>query len=88
MVKLTQSEILIPIKIILRFFFVSSYKRYKRHFFSGVCYKVGCDWIVDSDAEEDACGVCGGDGSACKTVQGIYSKGTTRQSGFSEVYNN
>lgn len=52
---------------------------------SGVCYKVGCDWIVDSDVEEDACGVCGGDGTACKTVQGIYTKGTTRQSGFSEV---
>ncbi|XP_030020100.2 A disintegrin and metalloproteinase with thrombospondin motifs 12 [Manduca sexta] len=52
---------------------------------AGVCYKVGCDWIVNSDAEKDACGVCGGDGSACKTVQGIYNKGTTRQSGFSEV---
>ncbi|CAG4935187.1 unnamed protein product [Colias eurytheme] len=52
---------------------------------SGVCYKVGCDWIVESNVEEDACGVCGGDGSACKTVQGIYSKDTTRREGFSEV---
>nr|XP_032514360.1 A disintegrin and metalloproteinase with thrombospondin motifs 7 [Danaus plexippus plexippus] len=52
---------------------------------AGVCYKVGCDWIVDSDAEEDACGECGGDGSACRTVQGIYNKDTTRQSGYSEV---
>ncbi|CAG4944130.1 unnamed protein product [Parnassius apollo] len=52
---------------------------------SGVCYKVGCDWIVDSDLEEDACGVCGGNGSACKTVLGIYNKDTTRQSGLSEV---
>ncbi|XP_063830202.1 A disintegrin and metalloproteinase with thrombospondin motifs 7 [Ostrinia nubilalis] len=52
---------------------------------AGVCYKVGCDWEVNSDAEEDACGVCGGNGSACKTVKGIYSKGTTKQSGFSEV---
>ncbi|PZC79906.1 hypothetical protein B5X24_HaOG215670 [Helicoverpa armigera] len=52
---------------------------------AGVCYKVGCDWIVGSDTEEDKCGVCGGNGSACKTVQGIYSKGTTKQSGFSEV---
>lgn len=50
-----------------------------------MCYKVGCDWEVNSDAEEDACGVCGGNGSACKTVKGIYSKGTTKQSGFSEV---
>ncbi|XP_045775396.1 A disintegrin and metalloproteinase with thrombospondin motifs 7 [Maniola jurtina] len=52
---------------------------------AGVCYKVGCDWIVDSDIEEDECGVCGGNGSECKTVQGIYNKDTTRQSGFSEV---
>ncbi|KAJ8714545.1 hypothetical protein PYW07_002770 [Mythimna separata] len=52
---------------------------------AGVCYKVGCDWIVGSEIEEDKCGVCGGNGSACKTVQGIYSKGTTKQSGFSEV---
>ncbi|XP_059055686.1 A disintegrin and metalloproteinase with thrombospondin motifs 7 isoform X2 [Achroia grisella] len=52
---------------------------------AGVCYKVGCDWIVDSVKEVDACGVCGGNGSACKTVQGIYNKGTTRQSGHSEV---
>ncbi|XP_052742617.1 A disintegrin and metalloproteinase with thrombospondin motifs 7 isoform X1 [Bicyclus anynana] len=52
---------------------------------AGICYKVGCDWIVDSDVEEDECGVCGGNGSDCKTVQGIYNKDTTRQSGFSEV---
>ncbi|KAI8434227.1 hypothetical protein MSG28_012332 [Choristoneura fumiferana] len=52
---------------------------------AGVCYKVGCDWKVGSDLEDDACGVCGGSGSACKTVQGIYNKGTTKQSGFSEV---
>lgn len=51
----------------------------------GVCYKVGCDWIVGSDMEEDACGVCGGNGSDCKTVQGIYNKDTTRISGLSEV---
>ncbi|XP_026326266.1 A disintegrin and metalloproteinase with thrombospondin motifs 7 [Hyposmocoma kahamanoa] len=52
---------------------------------AGVCYKVGCDWVVNSDMVEDACGVCGGNGSACKTVQGIYNKGTTKQSGYSEV---
>ncbi|CAG9130181.1 unnamed protein product [Plutella xylostella] len=52
---------------------------------SGVCHKVGCDWVVDSETEEDVCGVCGGNGSACSTVQGIYNKGTTKQDGFSEV---
>ncbi|XP_013140287.1 PREDICTED: A disintegrin and metalloproteinase with thrombospondin motifs 7-like [Papilio polytes] len=52
---------------------------------SGVCYKVGCDWIVGSELEEDACGVCGGSGAACKTVLGIYTKDTARQPGYSEV---
>ncbi|KAI5643860.1 reprolysin family propeptide domain-containing protein [Phthorimaea operculella] len=52
---------------------------------AGVCYKVGCDWVVNSDMEEDACGVCGGNGSACKTVQGIYSKDTTKKTEFSLV---
>ncbi|XP_049871577.1 A disintegrin and metalloproteinase with thrombospondin motifs 7-like [Pectinophora gossypiella] len=52
---------------------------------AGVCYHVGCDWIVNSNVEEDACGVCGGDGSACKTVQGIYSKDTTKKTEFSLV---
>ncbi|XP_053611861.1 A disintegrin and metalloproteinase with thrombospondin motifs 7-like [Plodia interpunctella] len=52
---------------------------------SGVCYKVGCDWKVDSDLEDDVCGVCGGNGTKCKTVQGIYNKGTTRHAGLSEV---
>lgn len=52
---------------------------------SGICRKVGCDWVVDSSAVEDACGICNGNGTACKQVQGIYSKGTTKESGYSEV---
>ncbi|KAK3916228.1 A disintegrin and metalloproteinase with thrombospondin motifs 7, partial [Frankliniella fusca] len=39
-----------------------------------VCRKVGCDWTVDSDAVEDRCGVCRGDGSLCDTVTGTYSR--------------
>ncbi|XP_034246810.1 A disintegrin and metalloproteinase with thrombospondin motifs 7-like [Thrips palmi] len=39
-----------------------------------VCRKVGCDWTVDSDAVEDRCGVCRGDGSQCDTVSGTYSR--------------
>lgn len=38
---------------------------------------VGCDLVVDSNAKEDICGVCQGDGSQCKTFQGLY----TRQEG-------
>lgn len=36
--------------------------------------KVGCDWAVDSDATEDRCGICHGDGTQCETITGIYDK--------------
>lgn len=49
---------------------------------------MGCDWIVDSTLEEDECGVCGGNGSDCRTIQGLYNKGTTTQTGYSEVHIN
>ncbi|XP_031426378.1 A disintegrin and metalloproteinase with thrombospondin motifs 12 isoform X2 [Clupea harengus] len=35
---------------------------------NGVCKAVGCDYGIDSNAEEDRCGVCLGDGSTCQTV--------------------
>ncbi|XP_067313311.1 A disintegrin and metalloproteinase with thrombospondin motifs 2-like isoform X2 [Pseudorasbora parva] len=33
----------------------------------GDCEKVGCDDVVGSALQEDKCGVCGGDGTKCKT---------------------
>ncbi|XP_012140614.1 A disintegrin and metalloproteinase with thrombospondin motifs 7 isoform X2 [Megachile rotundata] len=39
----------------------------------GVCRKVGCDWIFGSDAVEDKCGICKGDGTKCKAVEGFYN---------------
>ncbi|XP_063218509.1 A disintegrin and metalloproteinase with thrombospondin motifs 7-like [Bacillus rossius redtenbacheri] len=39
----------------------------------GVCKRVGCDWVVDSNATEDRCGICRGDGSQCKTLTGEYN---------------
>ncbi|XP_011305247.1 A disintegrin and metalloproteinase with thrombospondin motifs 12-like [Fopius arisanus] len=41
---------------------------------SGSCRKVGCDWQLDSDAIEDKCGVCKGDGTQCSPVEGEYTK--------------
>ncbi|XP_063991200.1 A disintegrin and metalloproteinase with thrombospondin motifs 7-like isoform X2 [Diachasmimorpha longicaudata] len=41
---------------------------------AGICRKVGCDWTVDSDATEDRCGICHGDGTQCETTTGIYDK--------------
>ncbi|XP_033120764.1 A disintegrin and metalloproteinase with thrombospondin motifs 7-like [Anneissia japonica] len=36
---------------------------------SGICQKVGCDNKIDSNAIEDQCGVCHGDGSTCETIK-------------------
>lgn len=35
---------------------------------------VGCDWVVDSEAEEDKCGICMGDGKQCTTMHGVYKR--------------
>ncbi|XP_066510062.1 A disintegrin and metalloproteinase with thrombospondin motifs 12-like [Hoplias malabaricus] len=40
---------------------------------NGVCKAVGCDYGIDSTAEEDRCGVCLGDGSSCETVKESYT---------------
>ncbi|XP_054289073.1 A disintegrin and metalloproteinase with thrombospondin motifs 7-like [Macrosteles quadrilineatus] len=50
---------------------------------SGICRKVGCDWVVDSNAEEDKCGVCHGDGKLCSTQNGFYN--VTQGDGYTEV---
>ncbi len=31
--------------------------------------EVGCDFGINSNAKEDSCGVCLGDGSTCETVK-------------------
>lgn len=41
---------------------------------SGICKKVGCDWIINSTAKEDHCGVCHGDGTTCKTIKDHFSE--------------
>ncbi|XP_019886765.2 A disintegrin and metalloproteinase with thrombospondin motifs 7 [Ooceraea biroi] len=45
---------------------------------SGTCRKVGCDWVIDSDAIEDKCGVCKGDGTRCSPVEGEYTDTVTK----------
>ncbi|KAM6201371.1 ADAMTS-like protein 3 [Rhynchocyon petersi] len=37
---------------------------------SGICQAVGCDHQLGSNAKEDNCGVCAGDGSTCRLVRG------------------
>lgn len=40
----------------------------------GTCHQAGCDHRLGSTMHRDACGVCGGDGSTCETVQGVYNE--------------
>uniref|UniRef100_A0A8C3X202 ADAMTS like 3 n=1 Tax=Catagonus wagneri TaxID=51154 RepID=A0A8C3X202_9CETA len=37
---------------------------------SGICQAVGCDRKLGSNAKEDNCGVCAGDGATCRLVRG------------------
>uniref|UniRef100_A0A8B9BPY1 ADAM metallopeptidase with thrombospondin type 1 motif 7 n=1 Tax=Anser brachyrhynchus TaxID=132585 RepID=A0A8B9BPY1_9AVES len=39
---------------------------------NGICKNVGCDYEIDSNAVEDRCGVCHGDGSTCHTVKKMF----------------
>ncbi|KAK3727914.1 hypothetical protein QZH41_016375, partial [Actinostola sp. cb2023] len=42
----------------------------------GKCQYVGCDSVLHSDAKEDRCGVCHGDGSTCETVNSLFNQTT------------
>lgn len=35
---------------------------------------IGCDMMVGSTAENDQCGVCKGDNSTCRIIQGEYTE--------------
>uniref|UniRef100_A0A8C0GJR4 ADAM metallopeptidase with thrombospondin type 1 motif 7 n=1 Tax=Chelonoidis abingdonii TaxID=106734 RepID=A0A8C0GJR4_CHEAB len=41
---------------------------------NGICKNVGCDYEIDSNAVEDRCGVCHGDGSTCQTVKKTFEE--------------
>ncbi|XP_063151837.1 A disintegrin and metalloproteinase with thrombospondin motifs 12 [Candoia aspera] len=41
---------------------------------NGMCKTVGCDYEINSNATEDQCGVCLGDGSSCQTVKIIFNQ--------------
>ncbi|XP_023217439.1 A disintegrin and metalloproteinase with thrombospondin motifs 7-like [Centruroides sculpturatus] len=39
---------------------------------NGKCRNVACDWGIDSNAQEDRCGICHGDGTQCQTIHGNF----------------
>ncbi|VDM51778.1 unnamed protein product [Angiostrongylus costaricensis] len=40
----------------------------------GTCVKAGCDHRLYSTMTRDKCGICGGDGTTCRTVKGTYNE--------------
>uniref|UniRef100_A0A3P8VYD7 ADAM metallopeptidase with thrombospondin type 1 motif 6 n=1 Tax=Cynoglossus semilaevis TaxID=244447 RepID=A0A3P8VYD7_CYNSE len=51
---------------------------------NGECKHVGCDNILGSDAKEDRCRVCGGDGSTCEATEGLFNESLPR-GGYMDV---
>lgn len=47
---------------------------YKDVCIRGSCQPVGCDWGIGSNAKEDACGVCHGNGTECRIMQGFFGE--------------
>ncbi|XP_021935392.1 A disintegrin and metalloproteinase with thrombospondin motifs 12-like [Zootermopsis nevadensis] len=41
---------------------------------AGMCRVVGCDWILGSEAVEDRCGVCKGEGKECTIVEETFKE--------------
>ena len=40
----------------------------------GICVRAGCDNKLNSNLTRDKCGVCGGDNSFCKKINGSYNE--------------
>ena len=44
------------------------------HVWVCVLQNVGCDYEIDSNAVEDRCGICNGNGSTCETVKKTFEE--------------
>ncbi|CAB1324288.1 unnamed protein product [Coregonus sp. 'balchen'] len=51
---------------------------------NGECKHVGCDRILGSDVREDRCRICGGDGSNCAAIEGVFND-SLPEGGYEEV---
>ncbi|XP_064186122.1 A disintegrin and metalloproteinase with thrombospondin motifs 10 [Anguilla rostrata] len=51
---------------------------------NGECKHVGCDRILGSDVREDRCRTCGGDGSGCEVIEGVFND-SLPEGGYEEV---
>ena len=44
------------------------------YFVACVLQNLGCDYVIDSSAVQDRCGVCHGNGSTCTTVRRTFEE--------------
>ncbi|XP_050328121.1 A disintegrin and metalloproteinase with thrombospondin motifs 12 isoform X1 [Bactrocera neohumeralis] len=51
----------------------------------GICKKVGCDWVLDSNMREDQCGVCGGKSDRCKLIKEVFEENVNVTDGYVEI---
>nr|XP_027204924.1 papilin-like [Dermatophagoides pteronyssinus] len=51
----------------------------------GVCIELGCDRALGSNIKEDNCRVCGGDGSTCRRVSGVYQQNQGLRTGYNDI---
>lgn len=51
---------------------------------NGQCKPAGCDHVLNSMAQLDACGVCRGDNSTCQRIRGSYNV-THTQYGYTRI---
>lgn len=47
---------------------------YSKPYIACVLQSIGCDYVIESSAVEDRCGVCSGDGSTCATVRKTFEE--------------
>nr|XP_027213630.1 A disintegrin and metalloproteinase with thrombospondin motifs 9-like isoform X2 [Penaeus vannamei] len=50
---------------------------------NGECRVAGCDYVLNSTAKADSCGVCNGDNSTCKVTSGSIVK--SRSYGYTDI---
>ncbi|CAL1525964.1 unnamed protein product [Lymnaea stagnalis] len=51
----------------------------------GKCVATGCDGVLGSVAQLDMCGSCGGDGSTCQIIRGIFTRTHLTERGYNIV---
>lgn len=47
--------------------------------------ELGCDRVLGSTVKEDNCRVCGGDGSTCRTISGVYEQNQGLRTGYADM---